>query len=162
MQTPVILLHFLFWSNTLGKSINPLFPNHSYSLKSISGVLLQWLLWYKITHEGWYVIKQRNQTKREFFLKGIFQITYVFYNQIQMLNWLLVLFLSLDNFYKGHGNLRYCLWICLLDMDNTFYSWLQNLICRRLKNKNIIKPEYNMFSSSNCTFHIKGSIWFSL
>ena len=37
----------------------------SYGLSSITAVLQQGWLWHYITYEGWYAIKQRNQTKRE-------------------------------------------------------------------------------------------------
>ena len=48
-----------FWTNALGNGMNP----HSYGLNGITAVLLQGWLWHLITPEGWYAIKQRNQTK---------------------------------------------------------------------------------------------------
>ena len=45
-----------FQTNTLGKGITP-----NYRSNSNTNVVLQGWLWYKITHEGWYAIKQRNQ-----------------------------------------------------------------------------------------------------
>ena len=52
-----------FWANTLMKGINPLIPP-SYGLNSTTTVLLEVWLWHWITQEGWYAVKQRNQTKQ--------------------------------------------------------------------------------------------------
>ena len=46
-----------FWTNTLGVKYEAPYP-YSHMLNSITVVL-----WPKITHESWYVIKQRKQTK---------------------------------------------------------------------------------------------------
>ena len=50
-----------FRTNTLGKCMNP-FISLIYGLNTIV-VLLQGLLWHWITHDSWYAIKHRNQTK---------------------------------------------------------------------------------------------------
>ena len=49
-----------FRTNTLGKGINPLILL-SRGLNSTTTVLQGWL-WHWITQEGWYTVKQRNQT----------------------------------------------------------------------------------------------------
>ena len=51
-----------FQTSTLGKRMNSITPTTSYGLNSITAVLLQGWLWHKMTWEGWYAIKQRNQT----------------------------------------------------------------------------------------------------
>ena len=48
--------YVLFWTNTPGKDIEPSYPT-SNRLNSITAVVLQGLLWHKITHEGWYTIE---------------------------------------------------------------------------------------------------------
>ena len=45
-----------FWTNTLGKGMNP-FILPSYGLNSATTVLLKEWLWYLITHESWYAFK---------------------------------------------------------------------------------------------------------
>ena len=52
--------YFYFSTNIVGKSIESP-PN--YGLISGTTVQLQGWIRYWITHEGWYIIKQRNQTK---------------------------------------------------------------------------------------------------
>ena len=50
-----------FRAGTLGKEWTPYPP--SYGLNNTSAILLGGRLWHSITHERWYAIKQRNQTK---------------------------------------------------------------------------------------------------
>ena len=54
---------FHFWTNTLLKGMNPRILPPSYEWNSTTIVLLQGWLWYQITHEGWYAIKQRSRIK---------------------------------------------------------------------------------------------------
>ena len=50
-----------FRTNTLWESHEPSYP-FSYGSNTTTTVLLQEWRWYWITHAGWYVIKQRNQS----------------------------------------------------------------------------------------------------
>ena len=82
----------------LGKGMNSLIPTPSLVLNS-NTVLLQIWLWHWITHEGWYAIKQGNQTDILFFkiylnTKKIFII-----QKLMLLYFLKVLNLYL-NIYK--------------------------------------------------------------
>ena len=52
-----------FWFYVWWEMYKHPFPT-SNGLNGINSVLLDGRLWYKITNDGWYVIKQRNQTKR--------------------------------------------------------------------------------------------------
>ena len=54
-----------FWTNMLGEGINP-----SNGLNGTTSVRLHLWLWYEVTHEVWYAIKQRNQTEPIFHLKN--------------------------------------------------------------------------------------------
>ena len=54
---------FIFELIPLGRVWTPIIPPPSYRLNSTTSVLLQGWLWHQITHKGWYVIKQSNQTK---------------------------------------------------------------------------------------------------
>ena len=47
-------------TNTFEKSMNPLILS-GYKLNNTAIILLHGWIWYQITHEGWYAIKQRNQ-----------------------------------------------------------------------------------------------------
>ena len=51
-----------FWTNTLGKGMNPLILHSNCVFISTTAALLRICLWHEITHEDWYAIKQWNQT----------------------------------------------------------------------------------------------------
>ena len=59
-----------FQTTTFEKAMKTAYPS-SYRLNSITGILLQEWVWHLITHEGWYAIKQRNQTKPETIIEKI-------------------------------------------------------------------------------------------
>ena len=60
VRTPVALLRSLSDKYPRERYETPYLPR--YWLNSIIAVLLEGWLWHWITHEGWYAIKQRNQT----------------------------------------------------------------------------------------------------
>ena len=62
VQNPVSLLCSLSDSYSWDR-YEPPYPLSCW-LNTIAAVLLQWWLWFYITHKGWYAIKQRNQSKR--------------------------------------------------------------------------------------------------
>ena len=75
VRTPVVLLRSL-----LDKYSRERYETHypsSYGLNSTTTVLLQGRFWHWMTHEGWYAIKQRNQTKDSYTICTLISLTHI-------------------------------------------------------------------------------------
>ena len=79
----------------------------SYGLNSTTTVLLQVWLWHWITHEGWYAIKQRSQTKPEKIICCFLKI--LFCESLDYLNEYLCKYYVLGKGYK-------------IDKSNTYWN----------------------------------------